>query len=126
MEYDPDGKVDAQAWHALTEAERFEAVEDYHRSHKIRLPKPRLHAAIHVIVESQVATGGAHPAAAVLARLMEEGLDRHEAVHAVGSVLASQIFDVLQKKIPGQDVAAGYLEKLERLTAESWLKTSDR
>jgi hypothetical protein len=122
MEYDPDLSVDAKEWKALTEAEQFEAVEEYHRRRRIRLPRARLHAAIHVIVETQIALGGEIPAVATLERLMAEGLDRHEAIHAIGSVLAAQIMEVLQKKSPGKRVASAYFEKLERLTAEQWRK----
>jgi hypothetical protein len=40
-----------------------------------------------VIVENQVALGDTFAARAVLLRLMAEGLDRHEAIYAIGSVL---------------------------------------
>jgi hypothetical protein len=46
----------------------------------------------HVIVENQVALGEAYPVQSVLLRLMEEGLDRHDAIHAIGSVLAERLF----------------------------------
>jgi hypothetical protein len=50
----------------------------------------RIGATVHVIVENQVALGDAFPAKAVLIRLMNEGLDRHEAIHAIGSVLSKK------------------------------------
>ncbi len=123
MRYDPYQHIASEAWQALDESERIESVRRYHRRNRIRLPNERLHAAIHVIVENQVALGDAFLARAVLLRLMEEGLDRHEAVHAIGSVLSEQLFSAL-KEGGGADLNARYVEKLNRLTAESWRKQS--
>jgi hypothetical protein len=53
---------------------------------------------------------------------MKEGLDRHEAVHAIGSVLSEQIFAVLSEKGNSGTLNADYVEKLKHLTAESWRK----
>jgi hypothetical protein len=40
----------------------------------------------HVIVENQAAQGLETPVRRTLARLQAEGLSRHDAVHAVGSI----------------------------------------
>jgi hypothetical protein len=61
-------------------------VIQYHRRQGIRLPDKTVHALIHVIVENQVALGDKYPVKSVLSRLIAEGLNRHEAVHAIGSV----------------------------------------
>jgi hypothetical protein len=50
------------------------------------LPNERLHAATQLIVENRVALGKAYPVRSVLFRLMEEGLDRHDAIHADSSI----------------------------------------
>ena len=121
MRYDPYQHIASEAWQALDESERIESVRRYHRRNRIRLDNERLHAAIHVIVENQVALGDAFLARAVLLRLMEEGLDRHEAVHAIGSVLSEQLFAALRED-GGADLNAQYVERLNRLTAESWRK----
>jgi DNA-binding MarR family transcriptional regulator len=68
-----------------------------------------------------VALGDSFPARAVLLRLMEEGLDRHEAVHAIGLVLSEQLFAALREE-GDADINKQYVEKLNRLTAESWRK----
>jgi len=52
-------------------------------------------------------------------RLMGEGPDRHEAAHAVGSVLAMHIMDMLKDGRPNNEA---YYEEVEWLTAESWRK----
>jgi hypothetical protein len=58
---------------------------------------PKLHGTMHAIVENQVALGDATVVPATLTRLMREGLDRHDAIHAIGSVLMAIIFDVVTK-----------------------------
>ena len=75
-----------------------------------------------MIVENQVALGDAYPVQSVLFRLMEEGLSRHDAIHAIGLVLAERLFAGLRDEGQPADLNAEYLEKLNRLTAESWRK----
>jgi hypothetical protein len=65
----------------------LERVSAYHRRNRIRLPNPRLHSTIHAIIENQIAEGMAKTRDA-LARLISEGLSRHDAIHAIGSVLS--------------------------------------
>jgi len=95
--YHPHHAPDPEAWLALDEGERTELVLQYHRRARVRLPNARLHAAIHVVVENQVALGDEIPVRRTLERLRAEGLDRHDAVHAAGSVLAKRIYDLLKK-----------------------------
>ena len=122
LQYDPDRYVGADAWLEFDESERIEAVKEYHRRAKVRLPNEILHATTHVIVENQVALGDAYPVQSVLFRLMQEGLSRHDAIHAIGSVLAERLFVALKEKGQPADLNAEYLEKLSGLTAESWRK----
>jgi hypothetical protein len=121
LQYDPHQHIDSEAWQELDESERIESVRQYHRQNRIRLPNETLHATAHVIVENQVALGDSFPARAVLLRLMEEGLDRHEAVRAIGLVLSEQLFAALREE-GDSDINKQYVEKLNRLTAESWRK----
>ena len=53
-------------------------------------------------------------------RLMSEGLDRHEAVHALMSVLVMQMNQALKDPSAHAFPTASYNEAVERLTAESW------
>lgn len=123
LHYDPHHHIASDVWLALDESERIESVRQYHRREKIQLTNEILHATTHVIVENQVALGDTFPAQAVLFRLMEEGLDRHEAIHAIGSVLSEQLFAALrQERGAGNNLTADYVKKLKRLTAESWRK----
>ena len=96
LQYDPHQHVDSEAWQAFDESERIESVRQYHRQNRIRLANESLHAITHVIIENQVALGDTFAARAVLLRLMAAGLDRHEAIHAIGSVLSEQLFAALR------------------------------
>ncbi len=121
--YDPNKTPNPEQWLAADEDEKTHLVEQYHRKQRIRLPKPRVHAVLHVIVENQVAMVEEIPVHATLLKLMREGLNRHDAVHAVGTVSANHIFDLLKNKPRDADVNAAYYRELEQLTAEGWLNS---
>ncbi len=118
--YDPQSPPDPGEWLRLDEAERIELVLRHHRRARVHLPNAHLHATIHVVVENQVALGDQFPARRTLERLQLEGLDRHDAVHAIGSVLAKHMYDLLRGGPPGGDPNDPYRTELEALTAESW------
>lgn len=127
LEYDPFVGPDPAQWLALDEEERIDAVMEYHRRAGIRVPREKVHAIFHVIVESQIADAEL-PVRGTLERLMSEGLDRHEAVHAVGSVLAGRMYDLIQKFRSDGDKAdedpnLPLFAELEALTAEGWLRS---
>lgn len=117
MRYDPDRAPDPARWLARPEDERIEAVERYHRREHIRLPRPTLHAVMHVIVENQIALGET-PVVEAIPRLMGEGLSRHDALHAVAWLMAMHLHDV---GTSGEafDTDAYYSEVRE-LTRERW------
>ena len=120
--YDPEVSPDPEAWLALDEMERELLVEQYHRDARIKLPKRarRLHAAIHTVVENQLALEDQTIVRDTLKRLISEGLSRHDAIHAIGSVLAGHIYDLLNKKEVPTDPHAPYYAQLEELTATKW------
>jgi len=120
--YDPEQPIDPEGWNALDEAERQVLVERHHRKIHIKVPNLRAHAAIHVVVENQVALGDEFPAQETLTRLMGEGLSRHDAIHAIGSVLAEHMWNLLKDDATDKDHNAEYSRQLEELTAESWRK----
>ena len=120
--YDPLDAPDPVEWQTLTEHERMRLVLDYHREADIELPNEQAHAAVHVVVENQVALGDQTLAPASLDRLIREGIDRHDAVHAIGSVLMDFVQELLN-----DDTASWVNEKydaeLRKLTAKKWLKS---
>jgi predicted RNase H-like nuclease len=112
--YDPEVEPSA--------AERIALVTSWHRRRAIRVPQMTLHATIHVVVENQIALGQSVVIDA-LARLRAEGLTRHDALHAVGMVLAEHIYDLLKStSATATDPNPPYLDRLRRLTAAEWLR----
>jgi hypothetical protein len=124
MRYDPNRPVVAEGWSQLDEDEQIELVAEYHRRARVRLPNLRLHADLHVTVENQVLLGDETPVAAALQRLMGKGLDRHDAIHAVASVLSGVMYDAVTRKEAG-DVKAAYCREVARLTAEGRRSQAD-
>lgn len=115
--YDPMIAPDPEEWLALDEGERIQFVEQYHQHKKIRVPNVRAHAAFHAIVETQTAMGDESPVACKLQALLDEGLDRHEAIHAIGSVLADMMFKLTHGEIKG-DPNLWYADALAKLTVK--------
>jgi len=122
MRYNARVAPDPQAWLELNEQERIDLVIKYHRRNRQPMGEnPLAHGAVHVAVENQVALGDVTVVPATLVRLMREGLDRHDAIHAIGNVLIGIIFDVATKKVDaGVDINARYGRELAELTAASW------
>jgi hypothetical protein len=120
--YDPLKPPDPEEWLSLDEGERLLLVEDYHRRARVRLPNIKVHAAMHAVVETQIALGDEIPGPRTARRLLDEGLDRHEAIHAIASVLAGHMFDLTRtpQPVPDADPNPTYFAALEELTAESW------
>ena len=100
-QYDPDRDLAADEWH------------------RIRMPDVEAHAVVHTIVENQLALG--EPVVvATFARLRHEGLDRHDAIHAIGSVLAGQLHSLLTNPKSQAQPAERYHKALRRLSAAKW------
>lgn len=119
--YDPHTAPDPTEWLEADESERIMLVDAYHRDIGEELPNKQLHALAHVVVENQIAANDPPEARRALIRLLAEGLDRHEAVHAVGALMTEQMFDILKNKTPNDDAKdKKYRADLENLTIESW------
>ena len=118
-QYDPDRDLAADEWLDLDEQERMMLVEDYHRRHRIRMPNVEAHAVVHTIVENQLALE--EPVViATFARLRREGLDRHDALHAIGSVLAGHLNSLLWDPDSQDQSNERYHEALRKLSASKW------
>ncbi|PKU23503.1 hypothetical protein CWS72_16500 [Telmatospirillum siberiense] len=118
--YNPAEAPDPKEWLALDEQERQILVENFHRRAGVRPPNETVHAIFHVIVENQIAEGDDLPVRRAVERLIDGGLDRHEALHAVGSVLSDFMYDILQGKETKAFPQDAYNAAVERLTVESW------
>ena len=121
MNYDPNKTPVPDIWLALDEAERIMLSAAYHKRIGAKLPNRRLHATIHVVIENQLAEG-IPLVLDTLNRLTADGLDRHDAIHAIGSVLTKHIFHVMKGKATSPDPNDAYFQDLKELTASAWLQ----
>ena len=121
-EYDPYQAPDPKAWLKTDEMTRIELVRKYHRRMRIKIPGERLHMVVHTIVENQAALGDETPVQETLLRLMNEGLDRHEAIHAIGGVLLQHFLELTQNENAADDekLSESYFEALRRLKASDY------
>lgn len=121
--YDPDRSPDRAAWLQLDESERIDLVAEAHRKLGEALPGGRgtTHAAIHAVVETQIASEDPPEVAETLRRLRTEGLSRHDAVHAIGSILAGVMYDLTRAETVEGDPNEEYVQLLEDLDADEWL-----
>lgn len=118
--YDPDTSPAPADWLETDEGERIELVAAYHRRNKIKSPNSQLHAVVHVVVENQLAIGE-EMVVNTLARLRGEGLSRHDALHAIGSVLAENLYELMREvRSATSEPDRQYLERLQKLTAKNW------
>jgi hypothetical protein len=56
---------------------------------------------------------------------MKEGLSRHDAIHAIGSIVTEEIYDLLKLRETPDVAHAQYYAAIERLTAASWRASGD-
>jgi hypothetical protein len=119
--YDPLTAPDPKQWLALDEMERVQLVLDYHRRARVKIPGLQLHAMMHAVVETQIAMGDEIPVRGTAQRLIVEGLDRHEVIHAIASVLIGHMNDLARNTESHADPNQPYYDALEVLTAEVWL-----
>lgn len=126
LKYDPERAPDPQAWLDADEHERMEAVRKWHKKARVEVPNLSLHASLHLIIENQLAEN-IDSVVRALSRVMQEGLSRHDAIHAVASVLSVHIFNLMNSESPDDPAVknASYYAELDRLTAKSWLSMAD-
>lgn len=74
---------------------------------------------MHVVIENQNTLGGKTPVAATIGRLLNEGLDRHNAIHAIASILVNFMFERMQSEASDRRNDLCYGE-LKQLTADKW------
>ena len=116
--YDPDRAPDPRLWLAAKELELIDLVERWHDQARVRMPNPRVHAALHVMVENQAALREQTPVAEAIKRLMGEDLSRHEALHAIGSVLLTHMNNAAATNVPVSREA--YYADVRALTKDVW------
>jgi hypothetical protein len=116
MAYDAERAPAPDEWVAIDDSSKLAAIEAHHRA--LGAVVPRTHAALHLIVENQLAGNDPPEARAAFDRLVGEGLDRHEAIHALGSVVAAAIWNVTRHGAPVDRDAM--VRALAGLRADDW------
>lgn len=118
--YDAMRAPEPAEWLELDEQERIILIERFHRKEREQCDSPKIHAIIHATIETQLALNEPVTAREALTRLMREGLNRHEAIHAIGSILAQQIHETLTATGGKSDTSVDYATALTTLSAASW------
>lgn len=118
--YDPNSPPDPTEWLELDEQERIVLIERFHRKVHGNAESRKTHSIVHAIVETQLAMSDPASAREALARLTGEGLDRHEAIHAMGSILAEHMFEALRGSSAEHISNEAYAHALSKLTVTSW------
>lgn len=120
LAYDADQAPHPAAWLAADESLREKAIRTHHAGLTAHppIPTPGLHASLHQIVENQIAAGEPPETAASVARLVAAGATRHEAIHAVASVVATEMQAVVreERRYDRERIA----RELARLRAADW------
>lgn len=121
--YVPDAAPDAREWLALDEERRLALVLAHHAESGTPLPNARLHAAIHVVVENQLALGDPAAVQETLERLQREQLSRHDAIHAIGTAVSELLLDLSNTSSADPKAALDrYVDKLKHLSGFEILK----
>ncbi len=122
--YSPLTQPDKDEWLESPEFDRIDAVRDFHESSIDDDFEEEgalaIHSSLHVIVENQLALGVEFIPETV-AKLTRQGLDRHEAIHAIGAIISEDIFDIMRSE-KTEFSAKQYRKKLEKITAKRWRK----
>ena len=118
--YNPLENPDPEEWTALEEMERIELVMEYHTQNEEEMPDVFMHCAIQAVIEYQVALGDEYPVKATLNRLIDEGLDLHEAIHAIASVLIKYLYNAGNGDINPANLNSEYFDEVKHLTVQKW------
>ena len=116
--YDPNQTPNPTEWLALDEGQRILLIERFHKQHGEYGESLKVHSIMHAVVEEQLAEK-IEPVKDAFLRLRKDGLNRHDAIHAIGSVLAEYIWEMLKEDEVG-DVNEEYYDRLSQLTKRSW------
>ncbi len=119
-EYDPLKAPDPEQWLETDEEERHYLIHEYHENAGIEIPGMLMHTTIHTVVENQIAMGDETLVPATLQRLIDEGLDRHQALHAIGTVLIERLQNAMSDEGTKKNITRDYYRKLKKLTARKW------
>ncbi|HEX7063116.1 MAG TPA: hypothetical protein VF200_14180 [Woeseiaceae bacterium] len=119
-DYHPENPPDPRKWLALPPEERQRLVKAYYERTGGYGGSLDVHARVHATIETQLAEQ-VTPVKAAFVRLRDNGLNRHEALRAIGSVLARRIRRIEDPEDLTSAANREYFSALETLTADTWL-----
>lgn len=122
VSYNPSVQPNIEEWLKATDDERTTVVKEFHEENDEAMDEEALtlHSAVHVIVENQLAMG-VELLPETVTKLIRQGLSRHEAIHAIGAIIAEDIFAIVRGQ-KSEFSPKQYRRKLEKLTAKRWRK----
>jgi hypothetical protein len=116
--YDVSRAPDAAEWLQLDEAARIALVAEAHRRTRGSVGgNEEAHASIHVVVEDRLAMGHAAVVTAY-ERCRAAGVDRHNAIHALASVVTNHMVAVLESQAGFDQATAD--QDFESIDPEKW------
>ena len=123
-QYNPAKNPKPQEWLALDELTRLDLISEFHQSHGEFGESIDAHAGIHAVVETQLAMDIPN-ARSTLGRLRKSGLTRHDAIHAIGTVLAEHMTEITTNpRVSPDEANSRYYERLRTFTRVDWLGES--
>ena len=122
--YNPLIEPNKDEWLESSEYDRIDAVREFHEnSNDDEFEEDdalSIHCTLHVIVENQLAMS-VELIPETIAKLTRQGLDRHEAIHAIGAIICEDIFYIVQGK-KTEFSPKQYRKRLGKITAKRWRK----
>lgn len=119
MDYDASESPDPDTWLDADEQQRIAAVQEYHDGldDHPSAGSMQAHCMMHAVVETQIATGDPPETARKLETLLEAGIDRHAAIHALILPVAHVVYGVAEGDESG-DTQELMGEKIADVTVE--------
>jgi len=98
MDYDASATPDPDTWLDADEQERIAAVQEYHDAldDHPSAGSMRAHCVMHAVVETQILTDDPPETAEKLEEMLEAGIDRHAAIHALILPVAHVVYGVAE------------------------------
>lgn len=120
--YDADVNPDPVLWISTRKEERWQAIERYHvESSACFGDDVGFHAFMHSLVEEMLMSEQMPSVGAAFARLRTEGIQRHQAIHALAYRLRNLISKLSEGAELTQDDSDAAIQEIDQMTAASWL-----
>ena len=120
--YNPLIEPKKDDWLESSEFDRIEAVREFHEKfdHDEFEDDDALiiHCTLHVVVENQLAMG-VELIPETFAKLTRQGLNRHDAIHAIGAIISEDIFYIMRGE-KSEFSPKQYRKNLEKITEKRW------